>query len=121
MDWWKAPILQGDDNEYGDYDYLIEEIPSDKAEWSFFEQKCDCCGKYRKAVFCYTHYFHTLDGWDSHEHSECWRCRVKSSIHSKKWKLKCKLRAAKYAASCIIKEKKYGMKDFKWLYKLFLK
>ena len=30
-DWWKAPVLQGDENDYGDYDYLIEELPHKKA------------------------------------------------------------------------------------------
>lgn len=25
--WWKSPVLQGEENDYGDYDYLIEEIP----------------------------------------------------------------------------------------------
>lgn len=32
--WWKNPVLHGPENDYGDYDYLIEELPSDHAEWS---------------------------------------------------------------------------------------
>ena len=35
--WWKAPILQGEDNEYGEYDYLIEEIPQNTREWDKWE------------------------------------------------------------------------------------
>ena len=33
-DWWKAPILQGEENDYGDYDYLIEEVPKSYCPWS---------------------------------------------------------------------------------------
>lgn len=29
--WWKNPVLQGEDNDYGQYDYLIEELPHDEA------------------------------------------------------------------------------------------
>lgn len=25
-DWWKNPVLQGEDNDYGQYDYLIEKL-----------------------------------------------------------------------------------------------
>ena len=35
MDWWKAPVLQGPENDYGQYDYMIEEIPKDYARWEF--------------------------------------------------------------------------------------
>lgn len=121
MDWWKSPVLQGEENDYGDYDYLIEEIPNNKSEWSFFKQRCSSCGKERKVHFCSTYYFRTLDGWDSNEYRECWCCMLKYKIHGKMWKLKRKWKATKYAIGCIAKEKRYGIKDFKWLYKLFLK
>ena len=25
--WWKNPVLHGEDNDYGQHDYLIEELP----------------------------------------------------------------------------------------------
>ena len=89
-DWWKAPVLQGDDNDYGQYDYMIEEIPQDYARWEFdkYRWKCDDCGKESHLRFCSEHFFHTLDGWDSMAYAECWRCRLKGNIKSFKWKIK---------------------------------
>lgn len=122
-DWWKSPVLQGDENDYGQYDYMIEEIPENNAEWVFdpYVRHCDCCGKYRHILFCATHYFRTLDGWDSHTYDECLLCMIEGEIHSKMRKAKKKLRAMKQAVTCIIKERGYGIKDYKWLYKLFAK
>lgn len=78
-DWWKAPVLQGDDNDYGQYDYLIEEIPQDCAKWelSRYKWKCDDCGKNSHLRFVANSYFHTLDGWDEHSWATCWRCAIK--------------------------------------------
>ena len=30
--WWKSPVLQGEENDYGAYDYMIEEIPNNTRE-----------------------------------------------------------------------------------------
>lgn len=86
--WWKAPILQGDDNDYGEYDYLIEELPEDRAEWSTFPCKCDTCGKERRLNYVATTHFHTLDGWDSMDYCSCWVCELKSAIIRKKKSVK---------------------------------
>lgn len=76
-EWWKAPVLQGEENDYGQYDYMIEEIPSNKAEWGRYERRCDECGKEHKLNLVYTGYFRTLDGWDSMDSCECWMCYCK--------------------------------------------
>lgn len=88
-DWWKAPVLQGEDNDYGQYDYMIEEIPQDYAKWEFdkYRWKCDDCGRESHLRFCSEHFFHTLDGWDSMAYAECWRCRLKGTIKNYKWKI----------------------------------
>lgn len=89
--WWKAPVLQGEDNDYGQYDYLIEEIPQDYARWEFdrkYKWACRECGRESHLLFCSEHYFHTLDGYDSMYYSECWRCRMKGKMKSIKWRLK---------------------------------
>ena len=72
--WWKNPVLQGPENDYGDYDYLIEEIPSNDARWSRYYEKCDCCGKEHDLNRVYTGYFRTMDGYDSMSECECWKC-----------------------------------------------
>lgn len=89
-DWWKAPVLQGPENDYGDYDYLIEEIPKDYAKWelSKYRWKCDECGGESHLLYRTAHYFHTLDGWDSMEYSYCWKCHIKNRIASFKYKIK---------------------------------
>ena len=76
-DWWKSPMLQGPENDYGDYDYLIEEIPNDSVKWSKWEEQCGECGKTHLWNLRYTHYFRTMDGWDSIDHHECWKCYAK--------------------------------------------
>ena len=78
--WWKSPVLQGPENDYGDYDYLIEDIPGDSITWSKWERRCGECGKTHMWNLCYTHYFRTMDGWDSIEHYECWVCYVKRKL-----------------------------------------
>lgn len=78
--WWKSPVLQGPENDYGDYDYLIEDIPDNSIEWSRYRHKCDECGKERNLTLIYTACFRTMDGWDSMESYECWRCYLKRKI-----------------------------------------
>ena len=89
-DWWKAPILQGPENDYGDYDFFIEELPKDYARWEFdkYRWKCDTCGKDSFLRFVAEHYFYCWDGWDSMRYAECWRCRLKGRISDIKWKVK---------------------------------
>lgn len=89
-DWWKAPILQGPENDYGDYDYFVEELPKDYARWEFdkYRWKCDTCGKDSFLRFVAEHYFYCWDGWDSMRYAECWKCRLKGRISDIKWKVK---------------------------------
>ena len=97
-DWWKSPVLQGEENDYGDYDYLIEEVPSDSAEWTKWEYKCSECGKWRKWNKVYTHYFHTLDGYDSISTEVCWVCELKGFLF--------------YPIKKFFKKIKKGVKDY---------
>ena len=97
-DWWKSPVLQGEENDYGDYDYLIEEVPSDSAEWTTWEYKCSECGKFRKWNKVYTHYFHTLDGYDSISTEVCWVCELKRFLF--------------YPIKKFFKKIKKGVKDY---------
>lgn len=90
MDWWKAPVLQGPENDYGQYDYMIEEIPKDYARWEFdkkYKWMCHDCGRESHLLFRWENFFHTLDGWDSIDHAECWCCKLKSDIRSIKWRV----------------------------------
>lgn len=98
-DWWKAPILQGPENDYGDYDYLIEELPQDSAKWelSRYTSRCNSCEKERHLVFRSVSHFYTLDGYDYMDYTECWKCMVKGKIHSIKWKIKKRIKAIKPA------------------------
>ena len=90
--WWKAPVLQGPENDYGDYDYLIEEIPGDSITWSKWERKCGECGKTHMWNLCHTHCFRTMDGWDSIDHYECWLCYVKRKLREPFRKIKNKIK-----------------------------
>lgn len=85
--WWQDPRL----DDEGTYDYLVEELPKDSSNWEWYYQKCESCGKYHKLNFTGTHYFYCWDGWDSISYTECWKCVVKSKIHSIKCKIKKKL------------------------------
>jgi hypothetical protein len=98
-DWWKNPVLHGPENDYGDYDYLIEEIPQDYAKWELSRDtsRCDSCGKERHLVFRSEHYFHTLDGYDYMSYTDCWKCRLRDKIHSIQWKFKKRIKALKTA------------------------
>ena len=79
-DWWKSPVLQGPENDYGEYDYLIEEIPSYEEKWSWYFEKCDTCRKEHYLNLGATSYFRTMDGYDSVYGCECWRCYLKRKI-----------------------------------------
>ena len=78
--WWKSPVLQGPENDYGEYDYLIEEVPSNTEKWSWYFEKCDECGKEHYLNLGFTGYFRTMDGYDSVYTCECWKCYFKRKI-----------------------------------------
>lgn len=99
--WWKNPVLQGEDNDYGQYDYLIEELPHDEARWEWLYRKCDSCGKYHRLNFYSNHYFYTYDGWDSLDYMDCWECRFKDKVWSIKNKIKKEIKAHKLAFSLL--------------------
>lgn len=88
-DWWKSPVLQGPENDYGDYDYLIEEIPRNSAKWelSKYAWKCDDCGKDSHLLFNTKEYFYTLDGYDYLSYSTCWKCAIKNWIFNTKFQI----------------------------------
>jgi phage terminase large subunit GpA-like protein len=99
--WWKSPVLQGPENDYGDYDYLIEDIPSNSSKWDWWHQKCSECGKEHYLNINYTAYFRTMDGWDSMDSCECWKCYLKR-------KIKAPFRTIKKTIKCFIEaEKEY--------------
>jgi hypothetical protein len=115
--WWKNPVLQGPDNEYGEYDYLIEELPHDSVKWKYdrYKSKCDSCGKERHLLLKSVSYFYTLDGYDYMNYDECWVCRLKSRVWSIKYKLKKKIMIAKDAWE-LSRSSPAG--NFKYYYKL---
>lgn len=120
-DWWKAPVLQGEDNDYGQYDYLIEEIPQDYARWEFdrkYKWKCHNCGKEKHLLFRAEHFFHTLDGWDSLDYAECLHCRTKGNIRDYKWKLKNNIRKRIEIFKMTIELYEIGTKNFSDCYTL---
>lgn len=80
-DWWKNPVLQGEDNDYGQYDYLINDLPQDYARWEKGESRCDSCGKHRKLNFRAVQHFYTMDGYDYMDYTECWVCVLKNKWH----------------------------------------
>ena len=117
--WWKNPVLQGEDNDYGQYDYLVEELPNDEAKWELLCSKCDSCGKYHRLNFYSIHYFYTMDGYDSFDYTSCWRCEVWRFIHSIKNKIKKEIKAHKLAFSLL--NRKHSIKRNIEYYKLGLK
>lgn len=117
--WWKNHVLQGDDNDYGQYDYLIEELPHDEAKWEWLYKKCDSCGKYHRLNFYSNHYFYTYDGWDSLDYMDCWECRFKDKAWSIKNKIKKEIKAHKLAFSLL--NRKHSIKRNIEHYKLGLK
>ena len=84
-DWWKNPCL----DDEGTYDYLVTPLPSDKQELIHDSYKCRCeyCGKRTSLYYRYIHYFYTIDGWDSLDSVECWRCALKEKIRYYRRKL----------------------------------
>ena len=81
----RLPILQGPENEYGDYDYLVNDLPADEQLVKTrmgYKCRCDGCGKEFKTLYVSTHYFYTIDGWDSLSNRECKKC-AKLDIKSK--------------------------------------
>lgn len=123
MDWWKSPVLQGPENDYGDYDYMIEELPEDYAKWelSKYRWKCDDCGKEKHLLFRTAHHFHTLDGWDSLSWSTCWKCCIKNRIFNFKFGIKYginkRIRAFK---SAVHLRKNNKDRSFKYWYDLMM-
>ena len=89
--WWKNPVLQGEDNDYGQYDYLIEELPHDEVRWEWYYRKCDTCGKYHRLNFYSNYYFYTYDGWDSFDYADCADLRIRFGELRIKLKRKLKL------------------------------
>ena len=116
-DWWKNPVLQGPDNEYGEYDYLIEELPRNSVKWEHSKYKCRCdsCGKERHLLLKSTHYFYTLDGYDYMGYDECLVCRLQGKIGSIKHKIKKQINIAKDAWK-LARTSPTG--NFKYYYKL---
>ena len=92
-------MLQGPENDYGDYDYLIEELPRDSVKWERSKHKCRCdsCGKERRLLLKSAHYFYTLDGYDYMSYDECWVCRLQGKIGSIKHKIKKQIQIVKDA------------------------
>ena len=111
--WWKIPVLQGEDNDYGAYDYMIEEIPKNSREWSTWGYKCSECGKWHKLNVVYTEYFYTLDGWDSLSTEVCWLCEMKSIIGKPLRKMKRKVNRTRRVVKDTI-ELKRDMNNKSW-------
>ena len=117
--WWKSPVLQGEENDYGDYDYMIEEIPKNSREWSTWEYKCSECGKWHKLNVVYTDYFYTLDGYDSLSTEVCWLCEMKSIIGKPLRKMKRKVnRAQRVVKETIELKRDMNNKSWKRCYEL---
>jgi len=120
-DWWKSTVLQGPENDYGQYDYMIEEIPEDYAGWEFdrkYKWKCHNCGKEKHLLFRAEHFFHTLDGWDSLDYAECWHCRNKGNVRHFKWKIKNGIKKRIKTFKMTIELYEIGTKNFSDCYKL---
>ena len=117
--WWKSPVLQGEENDYGAYDYMIEEIPKNSREWSTWGYKCSECGKWHKLNVVYTEYFHTLDGWDSISTEVCWLCEMKSIIGKPLRKMNRKVnRAQRVVKETIELKRDMNNKSWKRCYEL---
>ena len=116
-DWWRNPVLQGPDNDYGEYDYLIEEIPQNSIKWelSRYTSRCDSCGKERRLMLKAVSYFYTLDGYDYMSYDECCVCRLQGKIGIVKHKIKKKIQVIKDAWS-MTKHSSTG--NFRYYYKV---
>ena len=116
-DWWKSPILQGEENDYGEYDHLIEEVPESYCRWEFskiaWEDDQGHPSHLRK-VWC--NYFRTMDGYDCVDGSDCWRCILKDTIRIIPRKIKRKIKTKKREVEEFIKtfqifHKHLGLKE----------
>lgn len=85
-----SPALRGEENEYGDCDYLADGLPDNSAKWhlSRYVSRCDQCKRYRHLHFDTSYHFYTLDGYDSLDSCECWLCSLKGAARSVVWKVK---------------------------------
>lgn len=110
--WWQDPRL----DDEGNYDYLVNELPQDKAHWSRWYSKCDSCGKYHRLNFVSEHYFYCYDGYDSMSYTECWKCVLKDKVYHIKRKIKKCITTIKYAFKLYNISSKE--KTFKHYYKL---
>lgn len=123
--WWKSPVLQGEDNDYGQYDYLIEEIPENSMKWNLskYAWECDECGEYSHLLHESHYYFHTLDGWDSMDCTQCLRCYLKNRIFNIKFHIKfqteIKIKAFKEAID--LNKTTNNKRGFIYWYKFMLK
>lgn len=120
-DWFKAPVLQGPENDYGDYDYLIEELPKNYARWELTREKYSCysCRKESHLILRSEQYFYTLDGYDSMDYAECWKCRLKGKINSVVWRIKKKIKTVyTRVKDAIDLSKESPTKSFMYYYKL---
>lgn len=94
-DWWKNPVLQGPENDYGDYDYLVEELPDNVDDYTFdirYKWHCDECGGSSHLIHRQVDYFYCWDGYDSMSWYTCWRCEAKGAAKSYIRRLKGKVR-----------------------------
>ena len=114
-DWWKAPVLQGEDNDYGDYDYLINPIPQNQTYWSTWGYKCESCGKYHRINLISDQYFYTLDGYDSLSYHECLSCVLKTKIHHYKYLICQELESRRWK---FFANNKWGRKIVSFAFKL---
>lgn len=95
-DWWKAPILQGEDNDYGEFDCLLEDTPESYCRWEFSKIAwADDAGHESHLRKKWCNYFRTMDGYDSCSGSDCWRCVLKDTIYTTPRKIKRKTREFK--------------------------
>lgn len=118
FEWWKNPVLQGEDNDYGDYDYLIEEIPENSRNLSNYYQKCEECGKYHHFNYTYISYFRTMDGYDSMDYTRCVKCEFLALIHQKRNLIRHKLETKRWK---FFSKNKYGKKLTEAAFKLYEK
>lgn len=81
--------------EYDEYDYLYTKMPNDTSKWERYYEKCQSCGTYHWFNKVDTHYFYTMDGYDSISYTECWCCNVKSKVYGIKSKMKKQIKQRK--------------------------
>ena len=80
-DWWKNPVISGPGSEYGQFDYLLKELPQNHSEWLRYPCQCSDCRKDRRLAYHMTAYWRTIDGWDCDTCVTCWRCFLKEKFY----------------------------------------